>query len=100
MPVDIQSEGRSSVAKIGLYSLYIVADHQGIDSETVTQIVETDIFNARSVTDSFKMLHNRSSDQMFTQRICENIVIGILPTLSVGMLISELFFFFILTVCE
>lgn len=84
------------MAEICLYSLYIVADHQGIDSETMTQIVETDIFDACPIADGFEMFHNRSPDQMLSKSIGEYIIVGIVPTFSIGKPVSGLLLFFIL----
>ena len=78
-----------------MHGLNVITNHQRVNSEAMPQIMEAYIFYACSITDGPEMLDDSSSDEMFSQHVCEYIVFGIMPALTIDLLISELFFFFI-----
>jgi len=89
VPINIQSERCRGMTEIRLHGLCIVANHQGVNSKAMPQIMEAYIFYACSITDGHEMLDDCSSDEMLSQHVCEYVVFGIMPALTIDLLISE-----------
>lgn len=72
MTVHIKRETCGGVTQVCLYSLDIVSALDGVDSITVTKVMETGVFIAKSANDLFEFLVNCDVNQMAPETVREH----------------------------